>query len=554
MWQFLGLLGAVALTVVFLALVVPHLGWLGKILSRYNSRNLVVRWPITLMLLSAFILQVGIVVVMLAFVRGLEALTEGSSIPGNVIVMSEGSTDELFSNLGFSDISDIERLPLVLRDESTTDRKPLASWEVYVVVNQPLPDAVVNSRKFGGTFAPDSLTVQAVEKQGLVATLTAVASDPFSPIAAVRRAKGPLDMAGLEPGDKIISFNGRPVGNHDELRRVMLGKQDGEITLGYERGTQVLEAKFPVDSFRILDRARRFLQVRGIDSPETSLQVHGFTLKSGTVFSQAGVRTVKVGGMERTAVEGILGEGIARTLGSDVGKASLEEGDLFYLGDSEQPFVVAGISSTAGSTFDSEIWAKHSLVGRKFGKNNFSTVVLRTNGAQEAQSLSKELRDEYKKAAVRAQTEKEYYSSLNSTNQQFLIAISFVAAIVTVGGVLGLMNTMFAAISQRMKDIGVLRILGFSGFQVLTAFLFEALILAFIGGLLGCAAGSLADGFTASSIISSGQGGGKSVVLRMTVDTKIILSGMAVAMVIGLLGGAIPAFNATRIKPLDALR
>lgn len=554
MWQFLGLLGAVALTVLFLALVVPHLGWLGKILSRYNSRNLVVRWPITLMLLSAFILQVGIVVVMLAFVRGLEALTEGSSIPGNVIVMSEGSTDELFSNLGFSDISDIERLPLVLRDESTSDRKPLASWEVYVVVNQPLPDAVVNSRKFGGKFAPDSLTVQEVEKQGLVATLTAIASDPFSPIAAVRRAKGPLDMAGLEPGDKIISYNGRSIENHDELRRVMLGKQEGEITLGLERGKQLLDAKFPVDSIRILDRARRFLQVRGIDAPETSLKVHGFTLKTGSVFSQAGVRTVNVGGQERTAVEGILGEGIARTLGSDVGKPSLEVGDLFYLGDSEQPFVVAGISATAGSTFDSEIWAKHSLVGRKFGKNNFSTVVLRTKGADEAQSLSKELRDEYKKAAVRAQTEKEYYSSLNSTNQQFLIAISFVAAIVTVGGVLGLMNTMFAAISQRMKDIGVLRILGFSGFQVLTAFLFEALILAFIGGLLGCAAGSLADGFTASSIISSGQGGGKSVVLRMTVDTKIILSGMTVAMVIGLLGGAIPAFNATRIKPLDALR
>ncbi|MFM8931784.1 MAG: ABC transporter permease, partial [Gemmataceae bacterium] len=117
-----------------------------------------------------------------------------------------------------------------------------------------------------------------------------------------------------------------------------------------------------------------------------------------------------------------------------------------------------------------------------------------------------------------------------------------------------LMNTMFAAISQRMKDIGVLRILGYSGFQVLAAFLCEALILAFIGGLLGCAAGALADGFSANSIISSGQGGGKSVVLRMTVDSQIILYGMGVAMIIGLLGGAVPAFNATRIKPLEALR
>lgn len=554
MLQSLALLGVVGLTVLFIAVVVPKLGWLGKILSRYNARNLVVRWPITLMLLSAFVLQVGIVVVMLAFVRGLEKLTEGSSIPGNVIVMSEGSTDELFSNLGYSDISDIERLPKVLRDETTPDRKPLASWEVYVVVNQPLPDAVVNSRKFGGRFANDSLRVTVVDSPTLWETLAAIGSNPLSPISAITLSKGPLENAGLEVGDVITRYNDRAVNNHDDLRRAMMGKQTGIIQLGFLRDGKVMEGQFPVESIRILDRARRFLQVRGIDNPDISLKVHGFGLLSGGLFSQAGVRTVNINGTERTAIEAILGAGIARTLGEDVDKPTLEEGDLFYLGDSEQPFVVAGISSTSGSTFDSEIWAKQSLVGRKFGKNNYTTVVLRTGGSGDAAALSLELRDDFKKAAVRARTEQEYYSSLNSTNQQFLYAISFVAAIVTVGGILGLMNTMFAAISQRMKDIGVLRILGYSGFQVLAAFLCEALILAFIGGLLGCAAGSLADGFTANSIISSGQGGGKSVVLRMTVDSTIILYGMGVAMLIGLLGGAIPAFNATRIKPLEALR
>jgi ABC-type antimicrobial peptide transport system permease subunit len=396
--------------------------------------------------------------------------------------------------------------------------------------------------------------VTEVNRPTLWDTLTAIGANPFSPWMAISLSRGPLENAGLDVGDVITRYNDRAVGNHDDLRRAMMGKQSGTIQLGFLRDGKVMEGQFPVESIRILDRARRFLQVRGIDNPEISLKVHGFELLSGKVFSQAGVRTVNLNGTERTAIEAILGAGIARTLGEDVDKATLEEGDLFYLGDSEQPFVVAGISSTAGSTFDSEIWAKQSLVGRKFGKNNYTTVVLRTGGAEEAAALSRELRDDFKKAAVRARTEQEYYSSLNSTNQQFLYAISFVAAIVTVGGILGLMNTMFAAISQRMKDIGVLRILGYSGFQVLAAFLCEALILAFIGGLLGCAAGSLADGFTANSIISSGQGGGKSVVLRMTVDGTIILYGMGVAMLIGLLGGAIPAFNATRIKPLEALR
>ena len=554
MLQALALLGVVGFTILFLAVVVPRMGWIGKLLSRYNARNLVVRWPITLMLLSAFVMQVGIVVVMLAFVRGLERLTEGSSIPGNVIVMSEGSTDELFSNLGYSDISDIERLSRVNRDGSTPENRPLASWEVYVVVNQPLPDAVVNGRRLGGKLAADSLKVVELDMPSWFERCITAISNPFYPLSAMAMARGPFENAGVLPEDVLTSFNGMPIKSNEDLRRAMMGRIEGKVRLGFRRKDQEQEGDFSADSVRILDRARRFLQVRGIDVPEISLKVHGFELLSGQVFSQAGVRTIILDGGERTAVEAILGQGIARTLGSDVDKPSLVEGDLFYLGDSEQPFVVAGVSSTAGSTFDSEIWAKQSLVGRKFGKNSFSTVVLRTSGNKDAEELCVELRDDFKKASVRAQTEKDYYSSLNSTNQQFLVAISFVAAIVTVGGIMGLMNTMFAAISQRMKDIGVLRILGYSGYQVLVAFLLEALVLAFIGGLLGCAAGSLADGFTASSIISSGQGGGKSVVLRMTVDLRIILSGMTVAMVIGFFGGALPAYNATRIKPLDALR
>ena len=128
------------------------------------------------------------------------------------------------------------------------------------------------------------------------------------------------------------------------------------------------------------------------------------------------------------------------------------------------------------------------------------------------------------------------------------------AVVVGLGGILGLMNTMFAAISQRIKDIGVLRILGYSGIQVMAAFLFEAMLLAIIGGLLGCAAGALGDGFTASSIISSGAGGGKNVVLRMTVDTPILLAGMTTAFIMGFLGGLLPAVNATFVKPLEALR
>ncbi|MFM7113558.1 MAG: ABC transporter permease [Planctomycetota bacterium] len=524
------MLAILAALLTAVALVVPRLGWIGKLLSRYNARNIVVRWPITLMLLAAFTLQVGIVVVMLSFVRGLQYLTAGSSVPGNVIVLSEGATDDLFSNLGYRDSSDAERHPLVLRDQDDPDSKPLASWEVYVVVNQPLPLPIINGRRLGCRFTGESLELASVS------------------------SSGPLAAAGLKAGDTISRWASRPIESQDDLRMVLSGRQAGKVPVDFSRAGTAASSMVNLDYLNKLERARRFLQVRGIDDPGRSLRVHNMKLVAGQTFSQAGVRPIGEGDQRRTAVEAILGEGIARTLASDLDKATLEPGDLFSLGDSTQPFIVAGIMGSQGSTFDSEIWAKHSLVGRKFGKDSYSTIVLRTAGATEAAELAKDLTDNFKKAALRARTETDYYESLNQTNQQFLVAILFVAVVVGIGGILGLMNTMFAAISQRIKDIGVLRILGYSGFQVMTAFLFEALLLAIVGGLLGCAAGSLGDGFTASSIISSGAGGGKNVVLRMTVDGTILMAGMATAFIMGLLGGLLPAINSTFIKPLEALR
>ena len=87
----------------------------------------------------------------------------------------------------------------------------------------------------------------------------------------------------------------------------------------------------------------------------------------------------------------------------------------------------------------------------------------------------------------------------------FRAAIMIIAVALTIGGVLGVMNTMFAAISQREKDIGVLRILGYARWQILESFFVESLMLALIGGAIGCLLGMTVDGWSASSIISSAR-------------------------------------------------
>ncbi|MFO0844644.1 MAG: FtsX-like permease family protein [Gemmataceae bacterium] len=473
-WAFLGGVGFLALTfaAIFLVLFLQSLGVLKKVPFSYSLRNLAVRWPITGLTAMAFTLVVALLVFMLAFVQAMYKLTESSGVPENVLVLSDGATDELFSNLGFGDVKEIELRPEVVRENG----KPLASWEVYVVVNQPI---------------------------------------------SVRKCPRCGQLVGVDRYDELVK-HGEPACEGSGLS---------------VRGT----------------RGRRFIQVRGIEDPAVSGRVHNLALHDGgTWFSSSSVRALAGSSSGEQAIEAVIGEGLARELGPDLSKKALEVGDLFELGP--RRWVVVGILKSAGSTFDSEVWGKFQIVGELFGKSAYTTCVLRAADADAAGELAADLSANYKKPAVVAQPEPKYYASLNTTNEQFLGGVMLLAFIMAIGGAIAVMNTMFAAIAQRTKDIGVLRILGFAPWQVLVSFFLESVLLALVGGLLGCAIGFLANGWTASSVISSGQGGGKSIVLKLIVDGMTLGAGMVFALVMGCLGGLIPSLSAMRLRPLDAVR
>ncbi len=103
-------------------------------------------------------------------------------------------------------------------------------------------------------------------------------------------------------------------------------------------------------------------------------------------------------------------------------------------------------------------------------------------------------------------------------------------------GAFGVMNTMFAAVSQRIKDIGVLRLIGFPRWQILVSFLLESLVIALVGGILGCVLGSFANGLTANSIVS-GQAGGKLIILKLVIGPDTIAVGVLLSLAMGGIGG-----------------
>jgi ABC-type antimicrobial peptide transport system permease subunit len=435
--------------VLLVLILLQALGVIRRVPLSYNFRNLVVRWRTTLLTALAFTLVVGLMTVMLAFVNGMYALTKGSAIPGNVIVLADGATDEVFSDLGYGDIGTLATKAYVrkakVRRGDKEGEAPLVSWELYQVISQEIPNAT--------------------------------------------------------PGGRM----------------------------------------------------RRFVQVRGVEDPAVSGMVHGLALHDGgTWFEEgAGVQAVAGRGSEQY-VQGVLGEGLARVLGGDVGKPALTPGDTFELGP--RKWVVVGVMKSGGKTFDSEVWAKRKVVGEMLRKDTRSTAVIRVADGLDPGQAAKDITADFKSPAVQARTEADYFESLNSTNESFLYSIIGVSLFMAVGGVFGVMNTMFAAIAQRTRDIGVLRLLGFGRWQILVSFFLESLLLALVGGLLGCAIGSLANGWSATSQLTGSSGGGRSVVLKLVVDGRILAAGLGFSLVMGCIGGLLPALSAVRLRVLDSLR
>jgi putative ABC transport system permease protein len=261
----------------------------------------------------------------------------------------------------------------------------------------------------------------------------------------------------------------------------------------------------------------------------------------------------------------VLGEGAAAAFGNDYGKERLEVGDTFKLGDLKM--IVVGVMKSAGKTFDSETWATRQRVGQEFGKQAFTTIVIRVSDdnpetvSDSAEAFAYHLSKNFANPRVRAVSEPRYYEDLAKSNSQLMFMVVVVAIIMALGGVIGVMLVMFAAIAQRIKDVGVMRVVGYKRWQILVSFMLESMAIALLGGLIGVVlvlgvnglATVLWDGLTVTSNISSGQGG-KMVVTKLYFGYDVVASGILFTIVMGRLGGLLPSVGAMRLGILESLR
>ena len=168
--------------------------------------------------------------------------------------------------------------------------------------------------------------------------------------------------------------------------------------------------------------------------------------------------------------------------------------------------VVVGVMKSAGKTFDSETWATRQRVGQEFGKQAFTTVVIRVSDDnpdtidRSADAFAYHLSKNFANPRVRAVPEPKYYEDLAKSNSQLMFMVVVVAIIMALGGVIGVMLVMFAAIAQRVKDVGVMRVVGYKRWQILVSFMLESLAIALLGGLLGVLLVLLLDGVASGPV------------------------------------------------------
>lgn len=289
--------------------------------------------------------------------------------------------------------------------------------------------------------------------------------------------------------------------------------------------------------------AHVYLATHGDRARNASLQVRGvmpnvFTLRPD-VRLVAG-RAARPGTDEAILGQSIVGHFEGGTLG---GTIDLQKG---------RKITIVGVFSAGGSAFDSEVWADIDTVRSAFNFQGYlSSVTAELDSPRVFDAFAAALEKD-ERLQLSAARERDYYLKVSEGLSTVIVALGgIVTVIFSLGALLGAMITMHGAVSQRSKEVGVLRALGFGRGQVLTAFVLEALLLALGGGLVGCAL-SLLTAFVEFSTLNDATG--QELVFRFLPSVEALGGALGAGALVGVVGGLWPAIKAASIDPIRAMR
>ncbi|HKB67518.1 MAG TPA: FtsX-like permease family protein [Pyrinomonadaceae bacterium] len=271
------------------------------------------------------------------------------------------------------------------------------------------------------------------------------------------------------------------------------------------------------------------VQIRGIGAMSNKLR-SGFKMVAGRMF-QPGL------------AEAVVSQRIAQRF------QGLDVGDKFRIQTSD--YTVVGLFEAGGKAFESEIWVDGNSLASTTKRETFSSVLLRANDQTALQSLAKRITDD-QRLHLKAMPERTFYEDQQGTASGALKGLAvFIGFIMAVGAGFAGMNTMYAAVARRTKEIGTLRVLGFRRRSILIAFVLESVAIAVIGVAIGILLA------LPLNFISTGTANFTTfseIAFNFRVTPDLMLWALIFGMGIGLLGSLLPSIRASRFKIVDALR
>jgi putative ABC transport system permease protein len=329
------------------------------------------------------------------------------------------------------------------------------------------------------------------------------------------------------------------VGSQAEMQSVITREQADQIPSlpGIERsasGQPLVSAELItlVNIPRADGKSKSNVQIRGMDPIGIEMR--------------PGVRIVDGRAFRQGSNEAIVSKKLAKRF------ASLNMGDTLASGSFR--WVIVGLFDADGSAYESEIWTDVSDLQQQYKRNVYSSVFVRTSDTEAARRFMETVKGD-QRLKLEGKTERKYYDEQMITGAP-IKALAFIVGIFTaIGAAFGAMNTMYAQVSARTREIGTLRAIGFSRRSILSSFVIESLLLCLIGGMLGVLFAFLAfQLFLTEPTGTTNFRTFSEVLFNFRMTPPLIAGGLVFALAMGLFGGFFPAFRAARLKIVNALR
>jgi ABC-type lipoprotein release transport system permease subunit len=269
--------------------------------------------------------------------------------------------------------------------------------------------------------------------------------------------------------------------------------------------------------------------IRGVSQPGLQLRPQ-VRLAAGRMFSPG-------------ASEIIVGGAISR------GFENTRIGDQLHF--AQRDWTVVGTFDAGSSGFDSEVWGDVDQLMQAFRRTAFSSIVLRLADSRRFDAMRADF-DGDPRLTNEIKRERDFYSDQSRALSTFINVLGLtLTTVFSIGAMLGAMITMYAAVSNRVAEIGTLRALGFRRANVLAAFLAESLLLGLVGGVAGLGGASLMQfaSFSTTNFQTFAD-----LSFRFLLTPQIAAQTLVFSLAMGLVGGFLPALRASRLEIVEALR